>query len=1017
MSVFHKTWDDDVVSNYIKQESQQKSPDVFLETHIPIRKIRAESLIGHNGDFVSDEQIFDHIVQSDPTSDENRIYMLKGEVGSGKSHLCQWLEYEINGDGELGGADEHVAIHISRNSTRISDILDKLYEHIDAEYDEVQDIATLNAADLADFIISSLRAFESNQYDHNDFDFEEFLEDNSNGPDLRSVLERNINEYQEAVEDEDREQRIELLEREEFNEICLLKFGRSVSDEDIFPRIRTAIHDRLMTNLGIEDFRGELIDIADQYQAEGKRPVLICEDVTTFTVMKDDFMDHIFQLGDGGETMQSGFDVVLGYTTGWESEKADDALMVGDLSYMRQRAVGYLVMTNRDGEAYFLEEGAMPIQLVEQYLEAIKSHSDVPEHPSIDDDAFDDLYPFSKRFIIRAYDHLEEDGNLQQTPRLLLYHVIGDCLRASVPPHEKVRNHGYLRDFSAPTAVGGYDSSFRSLTKWYGRMDDGDVVVPEACFEAFDIPIPDETTVEDGLVRLNVVYEDIGWTVPDSDLKPIDPSEAGAGAGEVGEKETDDEDDSGSGGEIDPTTGKTKTSSTVDSDGESDRSRKISQFQDWYGTGGDFPSSNRLKEGVRAALEAFYDPARLANENATTDGTAGFYHARGDLQVEIRGADQSKERAIVVPHKPDGAVGEDVYEQLLLNFMIRGLDGEFRPGTDFDAVRAWADNKVVDFRSKMRDDLEAELPEGMTLEEFLVMSRFLLQNAAEGVSSPDRVTLLRDPDEYNVPETSPFKQDDPLFDVGSLRSNFIDLSTRKTDLGLLCQGFFLLKQNFVDEERLSPAIESVSENFEDYLAALTKISASEIPDAYRIGTTRNQANVQVSALYEAVSDYATALRKLEQTFDVATIKEDIDVVEGLYSPTHTIDDLTEMYNRLKEAIAPLDINFKERWERVSSTLARLSDEDIEEFGSIIERYRKAAPQNGAEILSLMYGYSESRAVYDEWNVYETLSEMLGELEDHEDVDGNEFRELVRDSTEFTAVQQARGSALNTIEGI
>ncbi|MEA5386767.1 hypothetical protein VB779_06680 [Haloarculaceae archaeon H-GB11] len=60
--------------------------------------------------------------------------------------------------------------------------------------------------------------------------------------------------------------------------------------------------------------------------------------MTTFTVLKDDLLDHIFQLGDGGGEMESGFDVVLGYTTGWESEKADDALMTGDLSYMRQRA-------------------------------------------------------------------------------------------------------------------------------------------------------------------------------------------------------------------------------------------------------------------------------------------------------------------------------------------------------------------------------------------------------------------------------------------------------------------------------------------------------------------------------------------------------------------------------------------------------------------------------------------------------------------------------------------------------
>ena len=93
-----RNWDRDVVEDFIKPESQQKTPEVFRETHVEIDKIRAEILRPHSGDdaFVTESQFRDAVLDSD-LKDDNRIFIVKGEVGSGKSHLCKWLEYEING--------------------------------------------------------------------------------------------------------------------------------------------------------------------------------------------------------------------------------------------------------------------------------------------------------------------------------------------------------------------------------------------------------------------------------------------------------------------------------------------------------------------------------------------------------------------------------------------------------------------------------------------------------------------------------------------------------------------------------------------------------------------------------------------------------------------------------------------------------------------------------------------------------------------------------------------------------
>lgn len=1015
MSTLPKTWSTDVVSDYIKQESQQKSPDVFLETHLPIRKIRAKSLVGYDGDFVSDEELFEHVVQSDPSDAENRIYLLKGEVGSGKSHLCQWLEYQINGDGDQEGADDHVAIHISRNNTRLSDILDKLYEHIDAEYDDLQDIATLDAEDLADFIISGLRTFEANKQQFETFDLEAFIEDTDADIDLRTVLERNIREYQEAVEAEDREQRIELITREEFGRICFNVFGNTHSDSDIFPAVRNAIHERLMTNVGIEDFQGELVDIADQYQREGKRPVLICEDVTTFTVLKDDLMDHIFQLGDGGEQIQSGFDVILGYTTGWETEKADDALMTGDLSYMRQRAVGYLQMTNEEGEAYFLEDGAMPVQLVRKYLNVIKEHSDVSE--AVDEDAFEELYPFNERFVMRAYKHLEENGTLQQTPRLLLYHVIGDCLRSDVPPHKKIEGNSYVRDVSAPVSVGNYDASFLGLVKWYGKMEDGNVVVPEAYFEAFDVEIPDGVSIENRHVTLGVRYRNIGWAVPESDLRPIDPTDSTDETFEFEDEPDDEDEDEDDDALFEGGSSGISGNESTDPDEQSRRAERIDEFQRWFGSGGEFPSANRLREGVQAALTTFHEPTRLANENATTRGTAGFYYARGDdVPVEIRGPDSSKDRAITVDHKSDEVAD---YEMLLYELMRYGLEDEFDDRANFDAMRSWTDDKVVEFRAAMRTDLESCIPEGMTLEEFLVLARFLLLNGAHGTMGLSKGLLLRDPDEYELDETSPFTWDESPFEIPrSLKDGFSEMTKRRAEVADLCHGFFLLKENFVDHERLDPALESVSENLEEYIRATASMSASDVPDAYRIGTTRSGARTRVQKLFEVVSDYANELQKLEQSFEAEELWEDVGTVSDLYSQRHTAEDLGEMYERLETSIQPLDANLSERWERAETLLTETPEDlDLVAFGNALNSFEDVDPDSGIEVMALMYEYNESRAEHDAWLVYETLAEMIEAIEDHDDADVSEFQDLVRDESAFATFQQRRDAVVDTIGGI
>ena len=67
MTQMVRNWDRDVVEEFIKPESQQKTSEVFRETHVKIDKIRAEILRPHSGDdaFVTESQFRDAVLDSE----------------------------------------------------------------------------------------------------------------------------------------------------------------------------------------------------------------------------------------------------------------------------------------------------------------------------------------------------------------------------------------------------------------------------------------------------------------------------------------------------------------------------------------------------------------------------------------------------------------------------------------------------------------------------------------------------------------------------------------------------------------------------------------------------------------------------------------------------------------------------------------------------------------------------------------------------------------------------------------
>ncbi|WP_415380502.1 S-layer protein [Halosimplex sp. TS25] len=475
-------WDDEAVKDYLTPESHQKSREQFLETHIDIDKIRADYLFPHQGndEFVTQAEFRDAILKSE-VDDDNRIFILRGETGSGKSQLCQWLEYQIGTETDTGVSDTHVALHVSRNKTSISDILEIISGPIDEDVD-IKNIDELDPEPVAEAIIKVLQAFEGGTSAFTETELEELTAIRPKGTDLRSILIKNIRSHQKGVVDDTETFEPDLISERDYRDLSLEAFGKAKGGDTLFPALRGRVHSIFSQNLGVEDFQGKLEEFSQKYEDRGLRPVLICEDLTTFSVLKEQLLDHIFQLDSGH------YDVVLGWTTGWEKDDLGRALSTSNdtYTYMQDRAEGYLSTTDDRGRAYFLDDD-VTVELARKYMSAIIDNSSGDSDVDIDHEAFDGLYPFNGQFIRRSYEQLVQEGNERRTPRLLLIRVIKECLNATVPPYEANENNPYIEPF--PTSVDmTYGEEIQNLVKWYGSTSaDSRLRVRENILETFDV--------------------------------------------------------------------------------------------------------------------------------------------------------------------------------------------------------------------------------------------------------------------------------------------------------------------------------------------------------------------------------------------------------------------------------------------------------------------------------------------------------------------------------------------------
>lgn len=470
---YQKCWSNKQVDKYFTTESRQKDKETFFKTHLPIEKIKIDTSVssrfsseklkkegGHS--FISENQFLE--VVKEPTDDID-LYFIEGSPGSGKSELCQWLEYSLEEENRLK------PIYISRrNASTPSEIIKKLAEPTDIDVENISDVEITeeNKKEFAEACYLTIVGKARSE--------EEALAKFLKKDDIKERIVGNIVDYFEGMNDENTDIGFYPLRVEELDVIeDRYGFLRSRKLEKVSRTIDKLGESYIKSQIGEEDIGDKLDDLAEFYSDKEIQPVLIIEDITALPAYRYDFLDYFADLSSADWT------AIIGMTYGFKSKVS--STLSTDEGYIKDRTGGRLLMSSEKSETYFLDEDTA-VDLVEKYMEALTSegnHKDCRHSESV-------LYPFTDRFIKRVFDNLQEDSEDKKTPRILLENVIKPLLRNRQPPYKAVQTVGKVGDagnLARQSSIEGYTEDQKQLVRWYSEEGEENIHVPENVVDWF----------------------------------------------------------------------------------------------------------------------------------------------------------------------------------------------------------------------------------------------------------------------------------------------------------------------------------------------------------------------------------------------------------------------------------------------------------------------------------------------------------------------------------------------------
>lgn len=335
-------------------ERYNYSVEYFRKTHFPqvMHRYHGSQLIAE----VTESELFGELKEVD--SDGNRVYLIFGSTGSGKSELLCWLK-----DRWALEVPDRPVIRISRSELNpqvlIKKCLDVLNIPLAVDLDENRwDILLKKPITLINQMVWAALA-ESMESD------EEIV---PAALLLRPIIERNIIEFTKQVKRGRIRKPLEILYREQFDELIASTTLKISLEYLSFRQILSRKLDQFL----FEDWDiGSLFRIiTNQMKNNDLRPLLLIDDlVQSVNIYASDLLDQLITLEEGN------WDVVIGLTPGAirDSDKGFDLTKrIQNLDTIDDR-VKKLWLSDESGREYYNLDRKQVIPYMTNYLEQLKN--------------------------------------------------------------------------------------------------------------------------------------------------------------------------------------------------------------------------------------------------------------------------------------------------------------------------------------------------------------------------------------------------------------------------------------------------------------------------------------------------------------------------------------------------------------------------------------------------------------------------------------------------------------------
>lgn len=1020
MTQYPKNWTEYSVEKYVTQESQQKSRTEFEATHVPIDRIKIERTQldewADKGGYITESDFYDAVIDSHLEAD-NRMFFVVGETGSGKSELCQWLEYNIEDEykGEPTDDFRHKPILIPRQVREPREVLQRLTQYLeDTELDEARRLAELPPEGVLDKTTGEITlAFEKSQTATI-----ELLQSGGFKQEIRQNLKKFVNSF----DDPSQELEFEPISRENLQSLIgsypgvkqELTTDTHNAIDVLYDKITEQAKDSIKDMLFVGDLKETLRQLNERFLEENRRPVLIIEDLTGFTIFQHEILSFFSDL------KAANWDVVIGVTTGMNQKlikgRRADLTSAETINDRIEARVALTEQTEEGSKTLFLQQEDIHIDLARKYLTAIKKDADMDFTPplpfpvsDLDDSFGEGLYPFNEPFLTRIYENLREDDQKKQTPRNYLKFVIEGLLTNESPPFEHADLLGKLGTIEN-TISSEYHEADRALLKWYGqRTEDGSKYeVDERIATVFDISSDGWAPSVDNTLFCEKCGTEMEET---SEGTPYCPDcETMCSECQV-PMERD--------GEYWVCPNNPSHKDPVGGLGELFKTRR-QELLDWKAEGIDFQKTSLLEDGTERAIRYFHDnptSLRTPPRNSQTAGAVWWAKGSRTVPIHVSNGDAPNYRKVIVTR--------DLPESLLIDLLRIGvydnlsIDEHIKAErVDPQALRWWADEAITDLRDTVEQDITEEF--GVTLDEVALFGKYLL-NVLNGSGTEFSVDALAYPLGEDEPDVNRI-----AVPTGLSIDKYKIENHRETLKGLF-RARFHLRSNIINYPKLQRHInQTTPEELVDKMANITggnegvklgatKTGAEDLSKFLRLPNSLNIRNIARSI---------KKFRADSKSGDLARVRSSLlsnhQAVTEAFQSVSSLGDLD--FEAIDEAYKASDRSRPTAIEDIR----QISGDDFEETVTEL-RTQMDALEDATNAWELLEVYRTLRFLTNAGKskrVYDSLSEFVSELQSleeslaqtEESLKIQDFDADLPDTTPFNEAQNATVSLLNEIEG-